>query len=57
MRKNDRPAAATPNVQVIERIFSSIDILAAREEALTLKEISEQAGIRCGQEVVKHGVK
>ena len=45
MRKNDRPAAATPNVQVIERIFSLIDILAAREEALTLKEISEQAGL------------
>jgi len=34
-----------PSVQVIERMFTLIDVLAAREEAMTLKEISEKAGL------------
>jgi DNA-binding IclR family transcriptional regulator len=35
----------TPTVQVIERMFSLIDVLASREEAMSLKEISEKAGL------------
>lgn len=34
-----------PSVQVIERIFSLMDVLAAREEAVSLKEISEKTGL------------
>src|SRR6476620_12461038 len=36
---------ATPTIQVIERIFSLIDVLASREEAVSLKEISEKTGL------------
>jgi IclR family transcriptional regulator, carbohydrate utilization repressor len=35
----------TPTVQVIERIFTLIDVLTSREEAMPLKEISEKAGL------------
>jgi DNA-binding IclR family transcriptional regulator len=35
----------TPTVQVIERMFQLIDILAAHEEAVSLKEIAEQANL------------
>jgi len=34
-----------PTVQVIERMFTLIDILASREEAMSLQEISEKAGL------------
>jgi IclR family transcriptional regulator, carbohydrate utilization repressor len=34
---------STPTVQVIERMFTLIDVLASREEAMPLKEISEKA--------------
>ena len=34
-----------PTVQVIERMFSLLDILANREEAMSLKEISEKSGL------------
>ena len=34
-----------PSVQVIERMFTLIDILAARDEAMSLKEISDKAGL------------
>lgn len=37
--------SATPTVQVIERMFQLIDILAAHEEAVSLKDIAEQAGL------------
>ena len=36
---------AKPTVQVIERMFSLLDILANREEAMSLKEISEKSGL------------
>jgi IclR family transcriptional regulator, carbohydrate utilization repressor len=36
---------STPTVQVIERMFTLIDVLASREEAMPLKEISEKAGL------------
>jgi DNA-binding IclR family transcriptional regulator len=34
-----------PTVQVIERMFTLIDVLASREDAMSLKDISEQAGL------------
>ena len=42
MRKTTVPT--TPNIQVIERMFTLIDVLASREEAISLKEISERTG-------------
>src|SRR3954471_2624941 len=45
MRKADPGAPATPTIQVIERMFSLIDVLASREEAISLKEISEKTGL------------
>src|SRR6218665_2693895 len=34
-----------PSVQVLDRMFALIDVLAAREEALSLKEISAKTGL------------
>ena len=45
MKTHDTASAAKPNVQVIERIFTLLDILADREEAMSLKEISEKSGL------------
>lgn len=45
MRTNDHNVPTTPSVQVIERIFQLIDVLASREEAMSLKEISEKTGL------------
>ena len=45
MRQIDASVPATPTVQVIERMFSLMDILASREEAISLKEISEKTGL------------
>ncbi len=45
MTKHERAAAATPTIQVIERLFSLMDVLASREEAISLKEISEKTGL------------
>ena len=45
MRKTDSGVVATPTIQVIERIFALIDVLASREEAMSLKEISEKTGL------------
>src|SRR5205814_7502014 len=45
MRKTDPGAHVTPTIQVIERMFSLIDVLASREEAVSLKEISEKTGL------------
>lgn len=45
MRQIDASVPATPTVQVIERIFALMDVLASREEAITLKEISEKTGL------------
>ena len=43
MRKSTVPAS--PNIQVIERMFALIDVLASKEEAISLKEISEKTGL------------
>ena len=45
MRKTDSSIPATPTVQVIERMFALMDVLASREEAISLKEISEKTGL------------
>ncbi len=45
MKKIENAIAATPTVQVIERMFTLLEILAGREEAVSLKEISEKSGL------------
>ena len=45
MRKNQSDIPAVPVIQVIERMFALIDVLASREEAISLKEISEKTGL------------
>jgi len=45
MAKPDPDLPKTPTVQVIERMFTLIDVLASREDAMSLKEISERAGL------------
>jgi DNA-binding IclR family transcriptional regulator len=45
MTKKDPSLPSVPAVQVIERMFTLIDVLASREDAISLKEISEKAGL------------
>lgn len=45
MRKANANEPATPTVQVIERMFALIDVLASREEAMSLKDVSEKTGL------------
>lgn len=45
MRHTETAIPATPTVQVIERLFALMDVLASREEAISLKEISEKTGL------------
>jgi DNA-binding IclR family transcriptional regulator len=45
MRKSDPNVPSTPTIQVLERMFSLIDVLASREDAISLKEISEKTGL------------
>ena len=45
MKKAEAPTPAVPTIQVIERLFSLMDVLASREDAISLKEISEKTGL------------
>ena len=45
MTKPESMQPVKPTVQVIERMFSLLDILANREESMSLKEISEKSGL------------
>ena len=45
MRKNEASSVTAPAIQVLERMFSLIDVLASREEPVSLKEISEKTGL------------
>ena len=45
MRKAEAHTTVAPTIQVIERLFSLMDVLASREEAISLKEISEKTGL------------
>ena len=42
MKKNER---LSPSIQVIERLFALIDVMASREQAISLKELSERTGL------------
>lgn len=45
MLKNESSVPSTPTVQVIERMFALMDVLASRKESISLKEISEKTGL------------
>ncbi len=45
MKKPENATVVTPTVQVLERMFTLLEILASREEAVSLKEISEKSGL------------
>ncbi len=45
MRKAEPDSVTTPTVQVIERMFRLLNVLASREEAISLKEISKKSGL------------
>lgn len=45
MRKPSPGVPQAPAIQVIERMFALIDVLASREDAVPLKEISERTGL------------
>ena len=45
MKNNPSDVQSRPSVQVLERMFTLIDVLASREEAISLKEISEKTGL------------
>lgn len=39
------PASSKPAIQVLERMFALLDVLAGREQPVSLKEISERTGL------------
>ena len=41
----DNTGSAGPAIQVLERMFTLIDVLASRDEAISLKELSEKTGL------------
>ena len=43
MKPNERP---TPAIQVLDRVFSLLDVLASHDDAVALKVISERTGLR-----------
>ena len=45
MRKAEANQPVAPTIQVIERLFSLMDVLASREDAISLTEISEKTGL------------
>jgi DNA-binding IclR family transcriptional regulator len=45
MTKSTASQHTTPTVQVLERMFTLLDILAAHEQPVSLKDIAEQAGL------------
>jgi len=45
MPRKTSELASVPTVQVLERVFALIDVLASRDETMTLKEISDKAGL------------
>ncbi|MBC7216438.1 MULTISPECIES: IclR family transcriptional regulator [Extensimonas] len=45
MKKNPQATASKPSIQVLERMFTLIDVLASREEPISLKELSEKTGL------------
>jgi DNA-binding IclR family transcriptional regulator len=45
MKKTTDTLPAKPSVQVIERMFNLLEVLASKEEAVSLKDISERTGL------------
>ncbi len=45
MNRRHDTLPSQPSVQVIERIFTLLEVLSSREEAMSLKEISEKTGL------------
>ena len=45
MRKKDSEPSQAPSIQVLERMFTLMDVLAIKEGSASLKEISEKAGL------------
>ena len=45
MKKDPDSTQAKPSVQVLERMFALLDVLASRDDAMTLKEISALTGL------------
>lgn len=45
MKKTHSDTPPTPAVQVLERMFALMDVLASREDAISLKEIAEKTGL------------
>ena len=45
MSKRSDALPSAPTVQVIERMFNLLEVLASREEPVSLKEISEKTGL------------
>jgi len=45
VKKADPATRATPAVQVLERMFALMDVMASREDAISLKDISEKTGL------------
>ncbi len=45
MKKTDPAMPVKTSVQIIERMFTLIDVISSREEAISLKEISEKTGL------------
>jgi len=45
MKRDNATPGTTPAVQVIERMFALMDVLASRDDAISLKDISEKTGL------------
>ncbi|KAF1022482.1 MAG: DNA-binding transcriptional repressor YiaJ [Paracidovorax wautersii] len=45
MEKKEKQLPSTPAIQVLERMFALIDVLAESEDAISLKSISEKTGL------------
>ena len=45
MRKKDSEPSQAPSIQVLERMFTLMDVLAIKEGSASLKEISEKTGL------------
>lgn len=45
MTRRQDTLPSQPSVQVIERMFNLLEVLASREEPVSLKEISEKTGL------------
>ena len=45
MKKDQHSPQPTPSIQVLERMFALLDVLASRDDTMTLKEISERTGL------------